>query len=105
MNKFGNVATSYGGVVYASKFEARYARELDLRVKAKDIKKWESQVKMPIVVNGKKICTYIIDFLIIHNDGKKEYIEVKGMMTSTASLKIKLFRALHPDLILTVVRK
>ena len=36
--------TDYNGAVYDSKLEAGYAQELDLRIRAKDLKSWERQV-------------------------------------------------------------
>ncbi len=96
--KYHNIKTEYKGVKYDSRREAEYAMELDWRVKAKDIKSWEGQEKIPMIVNGKKICTYIIDFVIIHNDGSLEYVEVKGFKTAVWRLKYKLFEALYPEL-------
>lgn len=87
-----------------SKKEAQYAAELDLRIKAKDIKSWEKQYKIPIEINGKHICNYFIDFVITHLDGNKEYVEVKGMETEVWKLKWRLVEALHPDWKLTVIK-
>ena len=87
-----------------SKKEAQYAYELDLRVKAKDIKSWERQVKIDICVNGIHICNYYMDFVITHNDGSEEYVEVKGFATDVWILKAKLFRATYPDRKYTVIR-
>ena len=36
--------------------------------------------------------TYCPDFKIYHHDGTVEYIEVKGLLTPEALLKVKLFR-------------
>ncbi len=36
--------------------------------------------------------TYTPDFILYHNDGTKEYIEVKGFFTEQATLKVKLFK-------------
>lgn len=96
--KYHNIKTEYKGVKYDSRREAEYAMELDWRVKAKDIKSWKGQEKIPMIVNDKKICTYIIDFVIIHNDGSLEYVEVKGFKTAVWRLKYKLFEALYPEL-------
>lgn len=97
VNKYGARSAVYNGRTYHSTAEARYARELDMRVQGKLIKSWVPQVRCPLIVNGKKIATYILDFLVTHHDGTLEYIEVKGMMTDVASIKIKLFEALYLD--------
>jgi hypothetical protein len=84
--------------------------DLDYRLKANDIKKWDRQVKISLDVNGEHICNYYIDFIITHNDGIQEYVEVKGIETPEWKLKWKLFQALYKDqiekdeILLTVVK-
>lgn len=98
----------YDGYLYDSKFEAGYAQELDLRVKAKDIKSWERQKTLELVVNNYVVCTYKIDFIIYHNDDTIEYVETKGYAHPTWRLKWKLFEALYgdePGVQLTVVKQ
>ena len=87
-----------------SKFENGKAQELELRKKAKDIKDFQEQVKIPLVVNGYHICNYFIDFVIEHNDGTLEYCETKGYATDVWKLKWKIFEALYdkPGNILTI---
>lgn len=102
-SKMGNVMTRYGGVTYHSMKEANYARELDARLRGKDISKWEGQVRFPIVINGQKICDYVADFVVTHPDGKQEVIDVKPfdrktgkfLHTATFSLKRKLVEAIY----------
>lgn len=102
--KFGNRTTVYAGQSYHSAREARYAAELDLRLRGKDIKGWERQISLPMKVGKKLICRYIIDFVIEHKDGSKEYVEVKGFETDTWKLKWKLFEALYPNVRKTIVK-
>lgn len=82
---------------YDSKFEAGYAQELELRKKAGDIKRFETHIKTPLIVNGYTVCDYYIDFIIYHNDETKEYVETKGFATPLWKLKWKLFCALYED--------
>lgn len=107
-SKYRNESAVYNGIRYHSKKEAKYAEDLDWRVKGKDIKSWDRQVKISLDVNGKHICNYYIDFVIHHNDGSREYIEVKGFSTEVWRLKWKLFEALideiDPGMEITVVR-
>lgn len=42
--------------------------ELDMRLKANDIKSYEKQVNLDLVVNGYRVCQYRIDFIIHHNN-------------------------------------
>lgn len=111
-NKYRAQRTEYNGAVYHSKLEAAVAQELDLRVKAGDIKSWERQVKLPLSVNGIHITNYYIDFLIENNDGSREFLEAKGVATPEWKLKWSLLEATfddlfrkHPDDRLTVIKQ
>jgi hypothetical protein len=95
--KYKNTKQTYDGYSYMSKLESAYAQQLDLRVKAKDIKGWRRQEKIRLDVNGKHICNYYMDFVIEHNDNSEEFVEVKGFETEAWRLKWKLFCALYPD--------
>lgn len=102
----------YNGFQYDSGFEANYAMELDLRVKAKDIKGYDKQINLDLMVNGYVVCQYRIDFIVYHNDGMIEYVETKGYPTREWKLKWKLFEALYtPEIpgnennLLTVVQQ
>jgi hypothetical protein len=93
-SKYKNSFADYGGAKYHSMFEAKVARDLDIRKRAKDIKSWERQVRVSLDVNGQHICNYFVDFLVTHNDDSLEYIEAKGFATEVWRLKWKLFEAL-----------
>jgi len=106
-SKFGAQKQEYDGILYHSKKEAGWAIELDLRKKAGDIKGWDRQVKISLDVNGYHIANYYIDFVVYLNDGRNEYLEVKGFATDVWRLKWKLFEALYSqdkNIILTVVK-
>ena len=92
-NKYGSIRQTYNGYPYDSKLEARAAMELDLRIKAKDIKSYERQKTIRLMAYGKPICNYRIDFVLTHNDGTLEYLEIKGFSTDLWKLKWKLFEA------------
>lgn len=106
--KYGNIKKEYNGIVYHSQKEADYAFELDLRIKAKDIKSWDRQVRIDLKVNGYHICNYYIDFVIHHNDKSLEYVEVKGFVTDLWRMKWKMTEAIfskdHPEIKLSIVR-
>ncbi len=106
-SKYGNVKKIYNNRSYMSKKEAAYAQELDLRIKAHDIKSWKPQVKIDLQSNGYHICNYYIDFEITHNDDLIEFVEVKGFETEVWRLKWKLLESLYgrnPNYILTIVK-
>jgi len=81
-----------------SKKEAKFYSECVLRKKTKDIKDFEFQVKfkLPPDVLGKekkiKSIGYVLDFIIINNDGSKEYIDVKGFVTPIYRIKKMLMK-------------
>lgn len=106
--KYDNQSAHYNGYTYTSKAEASYARDLDLRKRAKDIKDWERQFPVELRVNDRLICKYICDFLVHHTDGSKELVEVKGMETEVYRLKRKLLEATfiltHPEYSYTVIK-
>lgn len=109
--KYHNVASEYNGVTYHSALEARYAAELDWLVKGKQIKGWDRQVKLELHVNGMRVTNYWIDFVVRHNDGSREFVEVKGYETPEWTLKWRILEATfedfreHPDDRLTVVKQ
>ena len=96
-NKFGAKKTLYNGEMYDSKREADYAFELNMRVRAGELRDWKRQVPIDLTVNGVKICTYRIDFLEIAKDDGEMWTEVKGHETPDWKLKWKLFKALYPE--------
>ncbi len=107
-SKYGNKSCTYNGISYHSKKEAGQAQELDFRLKAGDIKSWERQKKISLDVNGHHITNYYIDFVLTHNDGTLEFLEVKGFETDVWRMKWKLFESLHEEMFpmskLTVVK-
>ena len=89
---------TYKGKIYMSKLEMQYAKHLDLLHKAtgKDrVVFVTEQLPFPCVVNGKKICSYILDFKVEYADGRVDYVDVKGVKTAIYNLKKKLVEALH----------
>ncbi len=96
-SKYRNKKTQYNGKMYHSKKEAKYAEDLDRAMHAKHKKdrvvSWEPQVRYDIVVNGQKICTYVLDFLVKYGDGRIEYVDVKGYRTDVYTIKAKLMKA------------
>lgn len=103
-NKFSNKRTEYNGTYYDSIKEADYARELDLRVRAKDLKSWKRQVPIELRINDQLVCTYKIDFVETDMNGNDMYTEIKGFETPEWKLKWKIFDALFPDLDKQVIK-
>ncbi len=98
-NKYGAKKSMYKNVMYDSKKEMEYAMILDDRLKKKEIKKWERQLRFNLIVKKQKICAYVLDFKVTYPDKRVEYIDVKGMKKGPAwsmfRLKQKLMKACH----------
>lgn len=114
-SKYGSKSTEYNGEIYHSKKEAGYAQELDLRIRARDIRGYERQVKISFDIcsiclrlcsakcdkhkKGKvhHLSNYYIDFVVGENDGTETYAEVKGFETTEWRQKWKLLCILYED--------
>ena len=85
-NKYGNIRQNG----YASKKEYQKSQELILLKKAGEIFDWQSQAKIELRGENKtRVCNYFCDFLVIHNNGMKEYIEIKSKATKTSIWRLK----------------
>lgn len=99
-NKYGvnpKEKRTYNGKVYASTKEMNYRKRLDLMCRAKDPKDRpviiEEQVRYNIIVNGIKICAYVLDFRVTYAD-RIEAIDVKGFTGGAAYQMFKVKKAL-----------
>jgi hypothetical protein len=97
-NKYSAKSQEYNGERYDSKGEAGYAQELDWRIKAGELKSYERQVKVPLVVNGVLICNYYADFIVTTKHDAKELHEYKGLVLPLFQLKWKLLQALKDEI-------
>lgn len=87
VNKYGAIKTEYGGYKYDSKFEASVARDLDIRLKAGEIKDWERQFKVEMWAYDKfgkpaMKLAHKIDFRVHELDGSYTLLEAKGIETA-----------------------
>jgi hypothetical protein len=98
LNKYRNKKTVVGGLLFDSKKEASYYTQLMWRKKAGEIKEIMLQEKFKVEIEGKHICYYLADFVIVYPDGRKEVIDVKSEITKknpVYRLKKKLVEALY----------
>lgn len=98
-NKYHNQPITVDGIRFASVKESRYYCQLRLLKKAGRIKeiKCQPRFKMPCGV------TFVADFDVLWDDGRREIFEVKGMPLPSWKNKAKMFKHHYPDLKLTVV--
>lgn len=92
--KYHNKPQMVDGIRYDSGLEGNRAQELALLEKAKEIKRWSRQVTLPLWVNGFKITSYRMDFIVYENDGSITLTEVKGMEMPLWKMKWLLLEAL-----------
>lgn len=97
-NKYKAKSTNYNGYNYDSKKEAEYAMDLDWKIKAGLVDKFERQYKFDLKINEIHICNYFIDFKVYYKDGHIEYVEVKGFETDLWKLKWKITKAIFHEL-------
>jgi hypothetical protein len=102
-SKYGNSKIEIDGFIFDSTKEGNEYSKFKLLKKSGEIKDFEIQVKFDIRINEIHIANYFLDFLVINNDGSKEYIDVKGqdkktkkwITTDVFQLKKKLVEAIY----------
>jgi len=99
----GKQARTFNGRTFDSQAECRYCAMLEQRKRVGDIEEYYCQVPVPLKVNGVTVCKMIFDFELLHHDQTKELIDVKGMVTAVFSLKLRLLKALHPGLRVSII--
>lgn len=113
-NKYGAKKTEYGGRKYDSKYEAGVAAELDLRLKAGEIKEIEPQYKLEMWCyreDGEPAfkVNHKVDFRVTNKDGSYELIEAKGVETTDYLWRRKflenIFLPANLDYTYTVVKQ
>lgn len=104
-SKYGNRITVVDGETFHSKAEALQWVALRLLEKGGLIRELRRQVPFTLVDKavGQRATVYVVDFTFVEG-GRLIALEVKGVMTRVAALKIKLFKVKFPDIELRVVR-
>ena len=105
MQKYRSKPVEYNGRRYASKLEAKRAYQLDMLVKAGEIKGWAPQVRVPLHSPCGLVGHYVVDFLVTCNDGSCRYEEVKGYPTDLWKWKFRHFKQEYPDAEICVLKK
>ena len=95
---------STGGKTYDSKLEMKYRQHLELLFKAGEVINIEEQVPYELMVSGKKICVYVLDFRVTYKDGSKKWIDCKGVATAVYRIKKKLFEAIFHPIVITEIK-
>lgn len=111
MGKYKSSKITIDGYTFDSRDESRFYEHL-LTLKAKEeILNFELQPKYTLIPSFKKYgkthraMTYTPDFMVYHNDGSVELVDVKGFSTQQGELRRKLFDYKFPDLKLTWISR
>lgn len=91
------------GVRFDSKAEGEYYQELLRQRKYGEIKDFVCQPKF-VLQEAPKV-TYVADFLITDLDDSQRVIDIKGVVTPTFKVKLKLFQAKYPTLRIDILVK
>lgn len=97
VNKYRNQKIMLDGELFDSKGEADRFSQLRWMERARTISGLSRQPRFIMSVNGKEVCELRADFAYFEN-GRNIIEDFKGMMTTEFRLKLKLFKALHPDI-------
>lgn len=92
------------GFFVRSRWEANYARYLIWMKARGEISSWEYEpttFRFDGVSRGPY--TYKPDFLVVENDGRRAYHEVKGWMDSASRSRLKRFAKFYPEHTMVVV--
>lgn len=103
--KFNNQITSFDGHTFDSKKEANRYFELKMLQAGGEINNLELQPRIPLIVNGVKIATYIGDFRYKTKSGDLVVEDVKSQATKTPvyNLKKKILATMTPPVLITEV--
>lgn len=86
-SKYNAKKTKIDGQVFDSQKEAEFYNELNLRLKAGEIKGFCLQ---PVFILADSL-KYKADFIIFNNDGTSEIVDTKGFKTKEYIVKKKVF--------------
>lgn len=92
--KYNNQKTIVNGIIFSSKREAKRYWELELLKRAGEISDLELQCKLPVLINNKKVFTYVADF-VYTEEGIKIIEDCKGFRTAVYKIKKKAIEAYY----------
>ncbi|MEB5628948.1 DUF1064 domain-containing protein [Staphylococcus capitis] len=107
MSKYNAKKVEYKGIVFDSKVECEYYQYLEKKMNGVTYNRIEIQPRYELIpkFGNQRKTEYIADFALYLDNDLIEVIDVKGMATTTAKLKAKLFRYKYPDVKLTWICK
>lgn len=85
-SKYKSVITEADGIKFHSKLEAAFYNRLKKEKELGLIKYFLRQTPIHLPANIK----YLIDFLVIDNENHPHFLDIKGFLTNTSKMKIKM---------------
>lgn len=92
-SKYRNKRATVDGIKFASRREAKRYGELQLLVKAGEVRDLRLQVPFDLIVRDIKVCRYVADFVYTDAMGRTVVEDVKGVKTPVYKLKRRLMFA------------
>ena len=77
--------------------EGRVCDELRLRKIAGDMKDYRREVTLHLELDGCKLGTYRVDFVVEENDGCTTFVEAKGIAFPLWKQKWAILQTMHKD--------
>lgn len=107
MSKYNAKKVEYKGIVFDSKVECEYYQYLEKKMNGVTYNCIEIQPRYELIpkFGDQRKTEYIADFALYLDNDLIEVIDAKGMATTTAKLKAKLFRYKYPEVKLTWICK
>lgn len=111
MSKYRAKKITIDGIVFDSKVEAEFYLYLKDKKEKGKIKDFGLQQKFVLQESFKKYnktkreIAYKVDFVIIHNNGEEECIDIKGYSPEVGNIKRKMFDFKYPNKKLTWISK
>lgn len=91
---------------YRSRWEANYARFLEVERLRGEVVEWKHEPTTFWFEGIKRgVTNYLPDFYVKYSDEREEYHEVKGWMDAKSATKIKRMAKYHPQIKLLVIDK
>lgn len=112
MSKYGAKKVVIDGITFDSKAEGEFYRLLKKMRENAEISDFELQpaftlqpsFKHPETRKTVRAIKYVADFTIVHHDGKREVIDIKGFPTPVFKMKRKMFEYQFQNTPLRVLR-
>ena len=100
----GGKRPDLGGLYVRSRWEANWARYLNLLIDRGEVSTWEYE---PTTFSFEGVAgaplAYTPDFLVTYPDGRSEYQEVKGWMDERSARKLLRMGRYHPSVCVTII--